>query len=193
EQLRLHRDTVRHEMVRAARHGGEGAAPPDIAHTLADARREIARLKAALRAGGETVDDELGDEAPPPGETPAPPPAGHQQRIDGGDHNVQAINSTVSVTNYAGDSVAGDQVLGDKVLGNKIVQYPDLPPLPPVDQADAEAAFAQLPLDAVPDVARTLPAGSRMPYEPNALFQGRDDELRAVAAALAAGDANVIS
>ncbi|KPV52707.1 hypothetical protein SE17_13900, partial [Kouleothrix aurantiaca] len=94
--------------------------------------------------------------------------------------------------NIGDSAIVGVAVAGD-VHGSVTVQYPDLPPLPPVDQTAAEAAFAQLPVDAVPDVARTLPAGSRMPYQPNAVFTGRDDELRAVAAALAAGDANVIS
>lgn len=68
-----------------------------------------------------------------------------------------------------------------------------LPPIPALDPAAAAAAFAQLPVTAVPGPARTLPPGSRKPYTPNALFTGRDTELCTVAAALAAGDANVLS
>ncbi|HRC74323.1 MAG TPA: hypothetical protein PLO33_01515, partial [Kouleothrix sp.] len=60
--LKTYRDTVANERQRAARYGGEAAAPPDVKHNLADARAEIARLKAALRAAGVVVDDLPGDD-----------------------------------------------------------------------------------------------------------------------------------
>jgi tetratricopeptide (TPR) repeat protein len=57
----------------------------------------------------------------------------------------------------------------------------------PADLAAANARLAELPLDAVPDPA-PLPPGSRMPQGRNPLFVGRADNLRALAAALKAGE-----
>ena len=51
----------------------------------------------------------------------------------------------------------------------------DPPPLPPLDE------HGRPPL---PEARRDLPPGSRLPYEPNPLFTGREDELRALARAL---------
>ncbi|MBK7219475.1 MAG: hypothetical protein IPH95_21050 [Candidatus Promineofilum sp.] len=45
-------------------------------------------------------------------------------------------------------------------------------PLPPLDE------HGRPPL---PDASRDLPPGSRVPYDPNPLFTGREDELRALA------------
>ncbi len=59
----------------------------------------------------------------------------------------------------------------------------------PVDAkrlAAAEARLAELPLDAVPAPA-ALPAGSRMGLARNPLFVGRDQDLKALAVALKAG------
>ncbi len=59
----------------------------------------------------------------------------------------------------------------------------------PVDAdrlAAAEARLAELPLDAVPAPA-ALPPGSRMGLARNALFVGRDQDLKALAVALKAG------
>jgi len=52
--------------------------------------------------------------------------------------------------------------------------------------AEAEALFASMPVDMVPEPAG-LPPGSRMPYLPNRLFVGRHAELAALAAMLKAG------
>lgn len=90
-------------------------------------------------------------------------------------------------------SVAVDGVFGDTAPPPGAALAALLPPIPALDPAAAAAAFAQLPVTAVPGPARTLPPGSRKPYTPNALFTGRDTELCTVAAALAAGDANVLS
>ncbi len=85
-------------------------------------------------------------------------------------------------------SVAVDDVFGDTAPPPGAALAALLPPIPAPDPA-AAAAFAQLPVTAVPGPARTLPSGLRRPYTPNALFTGRDTKLRTVAAALAAGDA----
>ncbi len=63
---------------------------------------------------------------------------------------------------------------------------PPLPPGPP-SLADAERRLAELPLDTVPDVAPSLPPGSRMPLSPNPLFVGREEDLKALAVALKGG------
>ena len=51
----------------------------------------------------------------------------------------------------------------------------DPPPLPPLDE------HGRPPL---PEARRDLPPGSRLPYEPNPFFTGREDELRELARAL---------
>ena len=56
----------------------------------------------------------------------------------------------------------------------------------------ALALLASMPLDDVPTPA-PLPRGSRMPLSPNALFVGRDAQLRTLAAALQRGSSCVIA
>ena len=56
----------------------------------------------------------------------------------------------------------------------------------------AQALLASMPLDEVPTPA-PLPRGSRMPLSPNALFVGRDAQLRTLAAALQRGSSCVIA
>ena len=62
--LAQYRDTLTHLLAQAAQYGGELFAPPATANGIAQARAEIGRMKAALRAGGVVVEDELNDEAP---------------------------------------------------------------------------------------------------------------------------------
>jgi hypothetical protein len=57
--------------------------------------------------------------------------------------------------------------------------------------AAARQKLAELPLDEIPSPA-PLPHGSRMPLSPNPLFVGREDELKALAANLRAGDTTAI-
>ena len=167
-QLAAHRQTAAHEAQRAARYGGAHAAPPEIAANLADARANIARLKADLRDLGVEVDDLPGDE-PPPGAAPAPAPAAVvQQIIGGGSGNVQANNSTVNVTNY---------------------NYPPAPAGP------ARLTLSDMPIGdnaPIPEPA-PLPPGSRMPLSRNPLFVGRADDLRELARALAGGATTAIA
>lgn len=64
---------------------------------------------------------------------------------------------------------------------------------PPGDRlVAAQALLASMPLDDVPTPA-PLPRGSRMPLSPNALFVGRDAQLRTLAAALQRGSSCVIA
>jgi len=83
-----------------------------------------------------------------------------RQTIKGGSGNIQAVNSTVTVTNYATPA-----------------------PRPEIDPTVAQALLDRMPLDAVPNPA-PLPPRSRMPLSRNLLFIGREDDLKALAAAL---------
>ena len=58
--------------------------------------------------------------------------------------------------------------------------------------AAAHARLERLPLDAIPPVT-PLPRGSRMPFAPNPLFVGREDDLRALATALKRGETTAIA
>jgi nucleoside phosphorylase len=59
--LDIHRGNLKHYMRQAAAHGGESFSPPMTINGLAEARREIARIKAVLRGWGEMAADEPGD------------------------------------------------------------------------------------------------------------------------------------
>src|SRR6266508_5889820 len=63
--LAAHRRTLAHLLQQAAQFGGEVFAPPQTANGIAEARANIARIKAGLREGGVQVDDDPNDEAPP--------------------------------------------------------------------------------------------------------------------------------
>jgi tetratricopeptide (TPR) repeat protein len=65
-------------------------------------------------------------------------------------------------------------------------------PSPIMDPVEAARRLAELPLDRIPDPA-PLPFGSRMPLSPNALFVGREQDLKEIAAALKAGTTSVIA
>src|SRR5262245_53837856 len=62
ELLATHRQRLAILLRQVAIHGSAYAPPAQISD-IAEARAEIARLKAALRAAGVVVDDQLGDEA----------------------------------------------------------------------------------------------------------------------------------
>jgi tetratricopeptide (TPR) repeat protein len=134
EQLAAHRERLATLLRQVAVHGADHAPPArtgDLLVALAEARREIARLKAALGAVGVAVEDQAGDEAAPDEEAePAGAPAcGVRQTIEGGDHNIQAVDSTVTATTIGRDQVAGDKIGGDKVMGDKH-EHHHHPPLP---------------------------------------------------------------
>jgi tetratricopeptide (TPR) repeat protein len=74
-------------------------------------------------------------------------------------------------------------IIGDLTIGQKNVFY-TLPPLPPPDPAELEAAVTQLeqiPLQQIPAVAPNLPAGSTLPLPFNKHFVGRDEQFRQLA------------
>jgi hypothetical protein len=77
--LATHRRTLAHLLAQAAQYGGEVFAPPATANGIAQARAEIQRIKAALRAGGVVVEDELNELLPVAGAGPARLTP-HQQR-----------------------------------------------------------------------------------------------------------------
>jgi NACHT domain len=59
-----YRRTLAHLLQQAALYGGAPFAPPQTANGIAEARAQIARIKAVLREGGVKVEDEPNDEAP---------------------------------------------------------------------------------------------------------------------------------
>ncbi len=63
-QLRAHRRTIAQQLEQRAKFGA-GFVPPQLDHTIADARAQIAHLVAALRAAGVEVDDEPNDSVAP--------------------------------------------------------------------------------------------------------------------------------
>lgn len=78
---------------------------------------------------------------------------------------------------------------------NALSIYSAVPQPPAVKAKQLKAAqdkLAQLPTDSVPPIG-PLPAGSRVPLEPNPLFMGRDDELCAIAETIKTGRPVVIS
>jgi hypothetical protein len=60
-QLAVHRRTLAHLLHQAAQHGGVSFAPPATVNGMAEARAEIAFIKATLRDSGAVVDDEPND------------------------------------------------------------------------------------------------------------------------------------
>jgi NACHT domain len=97
--LAQHRRTLAHLIAQAAQYGGAVFAPPATANGIAQARAEIRRIKAALRAGGVQVGDE---------------------EIDEEEVEVEPIPFQRAVGDIIdGDKVGGDKVSGDKVMGNQ--------------------------------------------------------------------------
>ena len=166
--LQQHRQTLGVYLRQLANLGADHA-PPGIHNGIAEARANIASIKAWLREQGQQVDDVLGDEqapgagAPRGVSGPIPPVAG-SITISG-----QSIGSsvgvnygTVTTTIYSGGAPFSD---------------------PQAGLAAALPLLETLPLDRVPDPA-ALPPRSRMPLSRNPLFVGRDAELTKLAAAL---------
>jgi hypothetical protein len=159
--LATHRRTLAHLLQQAARYGGEVFAPPQTANGIEEARAAIARIKAALREAGAVVEDEPGDVAAASEETRAgAPPTGVLGRVDVSGQvtgNVVGTNYG-SVTYQGGDQVAGDKFTGDKVLGDKYEIHNHPQPHPAIDPDQAQALLDALPLDTIPDPARSLEA-----------------------------------
>jgi tetratricopeptide (TPR) repeat protein len=81
-----------------------------------------------------------------------------------------------------------------KDMGRLIEQLEAVvPPRPagPSSLADAERRLAELPLDDIPDLA-PLPPGSRMPFSPNPLFVGREEDFKTLAECLKGGETAAI-
>lgn len=120
-ELATHRATLAIVLQQRANLGADHA-PPGVHHAIADARAAIARLKAALRDAGVTVEDQSGDLAEPDEEaSPGATRPGAQGRVDVSGQvtgNAVGINYG-SVSYHDGDQVAGDKFTGDKVLRDK--------------------------------------------------------------------------
>src|SRR6266511_4381853 len=95
--LAAHRRTLAHLLQQAAQFGGEVFAPPQTANGIAEARANIARIKAGLREGGVQVEDEPNDEAPLQADVPQTAGAGPR------------VQSTVTVQDNKG-TVIGVQI-----------------------------------------------------------------------------------
>jgi tetratricopeptide (TPR) repeat protein len=186
DQLAAHRRTLAVYLRQLASLGANHA-PPGVHNGIAEARAAIARLKAQLRAVDAAVDDDPQDVATPDEAiTPVDAPTrGIRQTIEGGDHNIQAVDSTVRVNQFR-DHVAGDKIGGDKVMGDKHVYHPSPPPRPAIDLDQAQQLLASMPLDTIPDPA-ALPTPHGMPLRRNPQFVGRAQDLTALAAALKTG------
>jgi hypothetical protein len=106
EQLAAHRATLA-VLLRQRADLGADHAPPGVHNGITQARAEIARLKAALRDAGVAVEDQAGDVATLD-EVAGPvgaPARGVRQTIEGGDHNIQAVDSTVTATSIGRDQL----------------------------------------------------------------------------------------
>jgi hypothetical protein len=77
-------------------------------------------------------------------------------------------------------------IVEDRRTIQTIYQFAAPQPIDEIILAKAEVRLAELPVDAVPDPAG-LPPGSLIPFTRNALFVGRTDDLKMLAAALKKG------
>lgn len=170
--LTTHRKALAIRLEQLATHS-PAYTPPAIFHDIDNARAEIDRLKTALRAAGAIVED---------------------QPTDIETDEEQAAHQRPPMPRLIiGDIVAGNKISGDYITGNKTeVHHPAPDPLPPVDLAEATQRLAGLPTDVLPAV-RTLPPSSQMPLASNALFTGRENELRELARALQAQRTSVVA
>jgi tetratricopeptide (TPR) repeat protein len=173
DQLAAHRRTLAVYLRQLANLGADHA-PPGVHNGIDKARAEIARLKAALRAAGVAVEDEIGDLATPDAETLPPAPA----------------HSGPASVNISGGQIIGAAVGAN--YGSITTNYHAAPAPSSIDPEQAHALLDRLPLDHVPNPT-PLPPGSRMPLRPNPLFVGREADLLALAPDLKAGRAAVIS
>jgi hypothetical protein len=131
-QLAAHRRTLAVLLRQLASLGADHAPPActgDLQVALAEARAEIARLKAALHDAGVAVEDQVGDEATPDEEVAelrAAPviAAPHAER----DVNIATHQTIVNVAHHP-------------------------QPRPPIDPAQAQQQLDRLPLDSIPNPA----------------------------------------
>jgi tetratricopeptide (TPR) repeat protein len=167
EQLATHRRTLAHPLTQRA-YFDAGLVPSHVAHSIDEARSEIARLKAALRDAGVVVEDQAGDEATvdeEAGSARAPVIASvHAER----DVNIATYQTIFNISHH----------------------HPQ--PRLTIDLAQAQQQLDTLPLDQIPSPA-PLPPGSRMPLSVNPLFVGREDDLKALATTLKVGTTTVIA
>jgi hypothetical protein len=68
--LATYRRTLAHLLEQAAQHGGPASAPPQVGNGIHEAREQIRRIKAALRARDAPTADHPDDEPPPRSPTP---------------------------------------------------------------------------------------------------------------------------
>jgi tetratricopeptide (TPR) repeat protein len=98
-----------------------------------------------------------------------------------------------------GEVAAREALIGGLTLGRArpvYVSFPGPHPFPgaaaePPDPDTAQAALEALPLEEVPKPDR-LPVGSRMPWAHNPLFVGREEDLKALALQLKAGETSAV-
>lgn len=69
--LSTYRRTLSQLCLQAAQYGGERFAPPAVANGIHEAREQVRRIKAVLRASGADIDDHPDDEPPAPEGAPA--------------------------------------------------------------------------------------------------------------------------
>jgi Tfp pilus assembly protein PilF len=174
EQLAAHRRTLA-VLLRQLANLGADHAPPGVHNGIAEAHREIARLKAALRAVGVAVEDQVDDKA--------------TAEEEAGAH--QAPGATVSIRR---DQINAQGSQGFINQAQSVTQnFNILPqPRPTLDPAQAQQLLDRLPLDVIPDPA-DLPVGSRMQLLRNTLFVGREADLKAIAKSLKGGQAAAIA
>jgi hypothetical protein len=166
EQLTTHRERLAVLLRQVATHT-EAYAPPAQISGIAEARREIARLKAALRDAGDVVEEQVGD-------------------VTMVDETTGPVGAPVIASAHAARDV---NIATNQTILN--VSY--LPqPHPTIDPAQAQQRLDRLPLDVIPDLA-SLPSGSRMQLLRNPLFVGREADLKAIAKNLKDGGAAAIT
>ena len=177
EQLVAHRRTLATLLRQVATHTAAYAPPAQISG-IVEARREIARLKAALRNAGVVIEDQAGDEATAEGEARAQRAPGAAVSI--GRDQINAQDSQGFINQASGP------------ITQNFGTHHHHQPRPPIDLAQAQRLLDLLPLDQIPAPAQ-LPPGSRMQLLRNPLFVGREADLKAIAQQLKNGRAAAIT
>lgn len=90
--------------------------------------------------------------------------------------SLEAVTETTQIA--IGSYIA--QVIGSGTAIVNVYQQTSLRPIDPDELAKAQQRLASLPLDDIPASA-PLPSDSRMPFSPNPLFVGREEELKELA------------
>jgi hypothetical protein len=194
ELLAAHRRTLAAYLRRLAL-VGKAHAPPEVTNGIDEERTHIQRIKATLRDAGASVEDYPDDEPPAlvaRPSTPSTPAMQPNVSTGGGDYAGRDIDKQHRVDVGGSASIKGP-VVGDNSGTINVSYYQGVEP--PTDDAAmlraAQALFAGLPLDTIPDVA-PLPAHSRMPLSRNPLFVGRTEDLHALARIITTGNTAAI-